>query len=97
MSFIPLKQILSGVVAVQMQVGKEFPDRVLQKGVSLLRTKNRENVGTVNAAGRPPGRPGKVNAFHGLADNFYSLKIIAGRLALGDWLGHYCLPWWPRW
>ena len=79
-----------------MQVGKEFPDRVLQKGVSLLRTKSRENVGTVTAAGQPPDRPGKVNAFHGL-DNLYSFKIIAGRLALGDWLGHYCLPWWLRW
>ena len=43
-------------------------------------------MGTVSAASRPPDRPGKVNAFHGLVDNFYSLKIIAGRLALGDWV-----------
>ena len=54
-------------------------------------------MGTVSAAGHPPDRPEKVNAFHGLVDNFYSLKIIAGMLALGDGLGHYCLPWWLRW
>lgn len=29
-----------------LQVGKESPDTVFQKGVSLLRTKSRGNVGT---------------------------------------------------
>ena len=32
-------------------VGKEFPDTEFQKGVSLLRTKSRDNEGIVNAAG----------------------------------------------
>ena len=66
--------------------------RVFQKGVSLLRTKSRDNVGTVIAVGWPPDRPGKVESFCGLIANFYSLKtkkIPAGMLALGDWLGCY--------
>ena len=39
-----------------------------------------------------PDRPGRVDSFHGLTANFYSLKtkkIPAGRLALVDWLGLY--------
>ena len=63
--------------------------RVLQKGVSLLRTNSRDKVGTVSSVGRPPDRPGKVDSFHGLIANFYSLKtkkIPAGPLVLGDWL-----------
>ena len=62
---------------------------ILQKGVSLLRTKSRDNVGTENTVDWPPDRPGKVDSFHGLIVNFYSLrtkKIPAGRLVLGDWL-----------
>ena len=46
-------------------------------------------MGTVSSVGRPPDRPGKVDSFHGLIVNFYSLKtkkIPAGRLVLGDWL-----------
>ena len=49
-------------------------------------------MGTVSAAGRPPGRPGTADAFHGLGASFYSLetkKIPAGRLVLGDWFGCY--------
>ena len=74
------------------RVGREFPDRAVQKGVCSLRTKSRDSVGTVSTAGRPPVRPGKVDAFGGLVANVYSLKmkqIPAGMLALGDWLGHY--------
>ena len=66
--------------------------RAFQKGVSLLRTKSREKVGTVSAGGRPPDRAENADSFCGLIANFYSLKtknIPAGRLALGDWLGHY--------
>lgn len=58
----------------------------------LLRTKSKDKVGTVSTAGRPPDRLGKANSFHGLIANFYSFKtkkIPAGRLVLGDWLGHY--------
>ena len=39
-----------------------------------------------------PDRPRRVDSFHGLIANFYSLKtkkISAGRLALGDCLGRY--------
>ena len=49
-------------------------------------------MGTVSAAGRPPVRPGKVDAFGGLVANVYGLemkRIPAGMLGLGDWLGHY--------
>ena len=53
------------VVAVPAWAGKEFPDTEFQKGVSLLRTKSRANVGTVNTVSRPPDRPGRVNSFVG--------------------------------
>ena len=59
--------------------------RAFQKGVSLLRTKNREKVGTVSAGGRSPDRAENTDSFHGLIANFYSLKtkkIPAGRWAL---------------
>ena len=36
---------------MQAQVGKEFPETVFQKGVSLLRTKSRDYEGTEGAAG----------------------------------------------
>ena len=75
-----------------------------QKGVSLLRTKNRDNANTASRAdhssdrrGEPTLRTlgqlkGRLDAFHGLLASFYSLKIKktpAGRVALGDWLGRY--------
>ena len=47
-------------------------------------------MGIARTAGNPDAA-GRVSAFHGLVANFYSLmtkKISAGRLALGDWLGH---------
>ena len=40
------------IEAVRARVGKEFPDRVFQKGVSLLRTKSRDKVSTWGAAGQ---------------------------------------------
>ena len=58
----------------------------------LLRAGSRDNEGIANAAGQPPDKPGRIDAFHGLEANFYILKtkkMPAGRLALGDWLGHY--------
>ena len=73
-----------------LQVGKESPDTVFQKGVSLLRTKSRDNQGVPSTVGRPSNRPGRSNTFCGFVANFYSLKtkeILARRLALGDWLG----------
>ena len=42
---------------------------------------------TASSGGRPPDRPGKVDSFHGLIANFYSLKtkkIPAGWVVLGD-------------
>jgi len=39
------------VLAAQAQVGKEFPDRAFQKGVSLLRAGSGGNVGAANAVG----------------------------------------------
>ena len=49
-------------------------------------------------------RPWRVDTFCELIANFYSLKtkkLPAGRLVLGDWLGHYrlftglvSLPYW---
>ena len=39
-----------------------------------------------------PGRPGRVNSFHEILADFYSLmtkKIPARTLVSGDWLGHY--------
>ena len=62
--------------------------RAFQKGVSfLLRTKSRDKVGTVSAAGQPADRLGKVNSFHG----FKTKQIPAERLMLDDWLGHHRL------
>ena len=63
--------------------------------MSLLRTKRRENEGTVNAAGRPPARSGRVDLFRELILTSYSLKIKkspAGRLALPAFIG--CLLEW---
>ena len=68
--------------------------RAVQKGVSLLRTKSRDEVGTESAVGQPPDRPGRVDSLYGLIANFYSLKpkkMPAGRLVLGDRLGRYML------
>ena len=70
----------------------------------LLKAGSRDNAGIANAVGRPPDKPGRIDAFHGLEANFYTLitkKMSAGGLALGDWLGHYrvitgvitCLIW----
>ena len=44
-----LKFLLS--VAVWVWVGKELPDIYFQKGVSLLKTRSRDNEGTANVAG----------------------------------------------
>ena len=82
---------IRNVKAVQIPVGKEFPDRAFQKGVSLLRKKSRDKVDRVSTAGQPPDRPGRVDSDHEFIASVYSLKkkkIPAGRLALGDWLGH---------
>ena len=46
-------------MVVWTRVGKKFPDRILQKGVSLLRTKSRDNVGTEDTVGWPPDWPGR--------------------------------------
>ena len=56
--------------------------RILQKGVSLLRIKSRDKVGTVSTVGRPPDRPRRADSFYGLIANSYGLKtkkIPAGR------------------
>ena len=82
---------IRNVKAVQIPVGKEFPDRAFQKGLSLLKAKSRDNKGAANAAGQPPDRPGRVDGDREFIANFYILKkkkIPAGRLALGDCLGH---------
>ena len=80
--------------------------RVLRRGVSLLRTKSRDKVGTASAADRQIlTDQGKPTVFTELIAKFYSLKtkkIPAGRLALGDWLGGVigCLLEWaslPNW
>lgn len=42
---------LPAVVAVRTQVVKGFPDRVLQKGGSVLRTKSRDSVGSLSSVG----------------------------------------------
>ena len=49
-------------------------------------------MGASSTADQPPDRTGRADNFCGLVAHFYSLetkKIPAGRLALGDWLGHY--------
>ena len=64
--------------------------KAFQKEVSLLRTNSRDDEGSIRAVGKLHDRSGRVNAFHGLVANVYSLKtkkIPAGRLPLGDWLG----------
>ena len=44
--------------------------RSFQKGVSLLRTKSRDHVGTASAVGWPPDRPGRISAFWVLIECF---------------------------
>lgn len=66
--------------------------RLFQKGASLLRARSQDNEGPANAAAQPPDGPGRDDSFHGLVANVYSLKtkkILAARLALGDWLESY--------
>ena len=53
---------------------------VLQKGVSLLRTESRDNLGAESPVGRTPERSGRVNrtllgqrVAHGRADTFHGL------------------------
>ena len=56
--------------------------RILQKGLSLLRIKSRDKVGTVSTVGRLPDRPRRADSFYGLIANSYGLKtkkIPAGR------------------
>ena len=77
---------------------------ILQKGVSLLRTKSRDKVGIVSIAGQPPDRPGRADSFHGSVANFYSLKTkkilpegwcsVTGRGAIGCLLEWASLPNW---
>ena len=44
--------LVSCVVVVQAWIGKDFPDSVFQKGVTLLRSGSRDNEGTANGAGK---------------------------------------------
>ena len=49
-------------------------------------------MSTVSIAGQYPDRLGKAVSFHGLIAKLYTFKtkkIPAGRLMLGDWLGHH--------
>ena len=57
-------------------VGKHFPNTELfQKGVTLLRAKSRDNVGTVSAEGQTPHRPGRaIIPLRGLITDFLTLK-----------------------
>ena len=48
--------------------------RAFQKGMSLLRTKSWDNMGTASTAGWPPDRPGRIDSFCGLIANVYSLS-----------------------
>ena len=74
------------VEAVWVWVGKEFPDtEYFRREWIYLRTKSRDEVGSRH----PHDRPERADSFHGLIASFYSIKkILAGRLALCDWLGH---------
>ena len=81
-----------------------FRHRVLQKGVSLLRTKSRKSGPCGCSGPTTPDRPGIIDSFLELTVNFYRLKtkeISVGRLVFGDWLGHLgCLLEWaslPNW
>ena len=56
---------LVAVEAVNMDWKRISRHRAFQKGVSLLRTKSRDKVGTVSAVGRPPDRPQRVDSFLG--------------------------------
>ena len=74
--------------------------KAFQKGVTLSKTKNRDNVGT------PTSRQTReIRQFSWVSSQMCSLKMKknpAGRLALGDWLGchglitkrgNFCLIW----
>ena len=56
-------------------VGKDFLNAELfQKGVSILRTKSRDNVGTVSTEGQTPHRPGRAIPLCGLITKFLTVK-----------------------
>ena len=68
------------------ELENNFKIQIISEGSEfLLRTKSRDNVGTVSTAGQPADRLGKVDRFYG----FKTKKIPAERLMLGDWLGHH--------
>ena len=44
---------------------KNFQTQNISTGRGLLRTKSKDKVGIMSAAGRPPYRPGKAESFRG--------------------------------
>ena len=44
---------------------KNFQTQNISKGRGFIRTKNKDEVGTMNAVGQPPDRPGTADSFHG--------------------------------
>ena len=71
---------------------KNFQTQNIAEKIEFVRTKSKDNVGTVSTAGWHPDRPERVDAFCGLVATLYSLKtkkIPAERVALDDWLGCY--------
>lgn len=74
---------------------KNFQIQSISERSDLLGTKSRANEGSEGRAGQPPDRQGRAEPFSGLVTGFYSLKtkkFLAGRLALGNWLGCAFLP-----
>ena len=45
------------------KINGEKSTRIVQKGMSLLRTKSRDNGDTESTVGQPPDGPGKANSF----------------------------------
>ena len=67
--------MLVSVEAVLAWVGKEFPDTEHFRRQWVYYEQRAEIMWVLgNAVGRPPDRPGRTSAFHGLVANFYSLK-----------------------
>ena len=57
------------------ELENNFKIQIISEGSEfLLRTKSRDNVGTVSTAGQPADRLGNVDSFHGLRANIYSFK-----------------------
>ena len=56
-----------------------------QKGVSLSKTRSRDNEGTANVAAWPPDRPRRADTFYGLVAIFFNIHFLKFKFIYFNW------------